>query len=183
MLVCIIAYVFSLIIYITNSGKNDMNYLSCKSISFWSNNFFQVCKEAKKGGGVPCSTYLLKESQKNIWMSHLETSCSSDLQFLNIVPLLCPAYTFSKVFIREDWTEGGRVGGRSQLWYTLKTCNNSKKFCKPSSNIERGRCWKVMQASLKPPSFSIYASRASNSFVISFICNEGDKKMPKYISM
>ena len=59
---------------------------------------------SKKRGGVPCSTNLLKESQKNIWMSHLETSCSSDLQFLNIVPLLCPAYTFSKVFIREDWT-------------------------------------------------------------------------------
>lgn len=97
-----------LIIYITNSGKNDMKYLSCKSISFWSNNFFQVCKEAKKGG---CTLfYLLTKREPKEHMnvspwnilflrSSIFEHCSSTLPWG-----LKQAYTFSKVFKREDWT-------------------------------------------------------------------------------
>ena len=169
-------------LYTKNNFKNDINWLSyilkttlkwcklsiLKKHIIWSNNSLtcEVMKESNKWKRVACSNYLLKNSKKNMWKAHLETSSSSNLQFLNIVPLLCSGiettiYTFSNNFQTEEQTAqqrghwGRKSGERSQLLYTLKTCNNSKKFCKPSSNIERGCCWKVMQASLKPPSFSM----------------------------
>ena len=94
--------------------------------TIWSNNSLtcEVMKESNKWKRAACSNYLLKNSKKKYMKAHLETSCSSNLQFLNTVPLLCSGietstYTFSNNFQNRRTDSTTKRPLREEEWGAL----------------------------------------------------------------